>query len=80
MHGLVRTTKSVTDDTMTPALHHRAWHYLLLIGIGVHRVLSESGGATLWDLDEGRNATAALEDAEIRRLDQADVQCRAARP
>jgi 4-amino-4-deoxy-L-arabinose transferase-like glycosyltransferase len=41
--------------------HHRGWHYLLLLLLSGIVFFLNLGGATLWDLDEGRNATAALE-------------------
>jgi 4-amino-4-deoxy-L-arabinose transferase-like glycosyltransferase len=44
--------------------HHRAGHYALLLLVGMALFLVNLGGATLWDLDEGRNATAALEMLE----------------
>jgi 4-amino-4-deoxy-L-arabinose transferase-like glycosyltransferase len=43
---------------------HRGWHYLLLIALALVLFFVNLGGATLWDLDEGRNATAALEMME----------------
>jgi 4-amino-4-deoxy-L-arabinose transferase-like glycosyltransferase len=42
-------------------LHHRAGHYALLLAAGAVLFLWNLGGASLWDMDEGKNATAALE-------------------
>ena len=42
-------------------LHHRAGHYGLLLATGAVLFLWNLGGASLWDMDEGKNATAALE-------------------
>lgn len=49
---------------MIASLHHRGWHYLLLIGIGVLVFFLNLGGATLWDVDEGRNITCSIEMKE----------------
>jgi 4-amino-4-deoxy-L-arabinose transferase-like glycosyltransferase len=46
---------------MIAFFHHRGWHYLLLIGLGGLLFFFNLGGATLWDVDEGRNADCALE-------------------
>jgi len=46
---------------MIERLHHRGWHYTLLLGIGAIMFLLNLGGATLWDVDEGRNAECAYE-------------------
>src|SRR5438094_5470040 len=45
-------------------LDNRAGHYLLLLLTGASLFLINLGGPTLWDLDEGRNATAAYEMME----------------
>lgn len=45
-------------------LDNRLGHYLLLAGFGVGFFLINLGGPTLWDVDEGRNATAAYEMME----------------
>jgi 4-amino-4-deoxy-L-arabinose transferase-like glycosyltransferase len=42
-------------------LHQRLGHCLLLISAGVFLFLVNLGGPSLWDVDEGRNATAAME-------------------
>ncbi len=39
----------------------RPGHYLLLIATALLLFFNNLGGPTLWDVDEGRNATAALE-------------------
>src|SRR4051812_18437586 len=39
----------------------RRLHYLLLIGMGAALFLTNLGGASLWDVDEGRNSTCFLE-------------------
>jgi len=46
---------------MIDHLHHRGWHYVLLLGIGSLVFFLNLGGATLWDVDEGRNTTCAME-------------------
>jgi 4-amino-4-deoxy-L-arabinose transferase-like glycosyltransferase len=46
---------------MIAFFHHRGWHYLLLVGMGGLLFFLNLGGATLWDVDEGRNADCALE-------------------
>ena len=51
---------------MVARLQHRIWHYLLLVAVGGVLFLWNLGGASLWDLDEGKNATAALEMLESR--------------
>ena len=40
---------------------HRLGHYALLLAAGGCLFLVNLGGPALWDIDEGRNATAALE-------------------
>ena len=42
----------------------RAGHYALLLGAGAALFLMNLGGASLWDLDEGRNATCTYEMVE----------------
>jgi 4-amino-4-deoxy-L-arabinose transferase-like glycosyltransferase len=42
----------------------RRGHYLLLIAAGLILFMNNLGGPSLWDLDEGRNATASLEMLE----------------
>jgi 4-amino-4-deoxy-L-arabinose transferase-like glycosyltransferase len=49
---------------MLPRLNHRAGHYALLLTAGAWLFLVNLGGPALWDIDEGRNATAALEMRE----------------
>jgi 4-amino-4-deoxy-L-arabinose transferase-like glycosyltransferase len=46
---------------MLQCLNHRAGHYCLLLTAGAFLFFLNLGGPSLWDLDEGRNATAALE-------------------
>src|ERR1700676_1533540 len=46
---------------MFARLHCRAGHYLLLVAIGTSLFAPNLGGPSLWDLDEGRNATCAWE-------------------
>jgi 4-amino-4-deoxy-L-arabinose transferase-like glycosyltransferase len=46
---------------MIAYFHHRGWHYLLLLGMGGLLFFLNLGGASLWDVDEGRNADCALE-------------------
>lgn len=49
---------------MVAKFQHRGWHYLLLIAIGAIMFLLNLGGASLWDVDEGRNTTCAHEMLE----------------
>jgi 4-amino-4-deoxy-L-arabinose transferase-like glycosyltransferase len=49
---------------MATLFHHRGWHYLLLIAVGALMFFLNLGGATLWDVDEGRNSSCALEMME----------------
>ncbi|MBI3822627.1 MAG: glycosyltransferase family 39 protein [Planctomycetes bacterium] len=49
---------------MIDRLHHRGWHYVLLIGISAILFFLNLGGATLWDIDEGRNSECAFEMME----------------
>jgi 4-amino-4-deoxy-L-arabinose transferase-like glycosyltransferase len=44
--------------------NNRLGHYTLLLGLGVFMFFVNLGGPQLWDVDEGRNATAALEMME----------------
>src|SRR5207244_12199785 len=46
---------------MFTRLHHRGGHYLLLLALGSCLFFPNLGGPSLWDLDEGRNATCAWE-------------------
>ncbi len=46
---------------MFTRLHGRLGHYLLLLAVGLILFVNNLGGPSLWDLDEGRNATASLE-------------------
>ncbi|MBI1829836.1 MAG: glycosyltransferase family 39 protein [Planctomycetes bacterium] len=46
---------------MIERLHHRGWHYVLLVALGASMFFLNLGGATLWDVDEGRNAECAYE-------------------
>lgn len=46
---------------MIERLHHRGWHYLLLSAVSGILFFLNLGGATLWDLDEGRNSECAYE-------------------
>lgn len=46
---------------MIAHLHHRGWHYLLLIAMAGLVFFLNLGGAALWDVDEGRNADCAFE-------------------
>jgi 4-amino-4-deoxy-L-arabinose transferase-like glycosyltransferase len=45
-------------------LDHRAGHYALLGSVAAWLFLVNLGGASLWDVDEGRNTVAALEMLE----------------
>jgi 4-amino-4-deoxy-L-arabinose transferase-like glycosyltransferase len=45
-------------------LNHRPGHYALLVAAGASLFLLNLGGPALWDIDEGRNATAAFEMRE----------------
>jgi 4-amino-4-deoxy-L-arabinose transferase-like glycosyltransferase len=45
-------------------LNHRAGHYALLGVVAAWLFFVNLGGATLWDVDEGRNTVAALEMLE----------------
>jgi 4-amino-4-deoxy-L-arabinose transferase-like glycosyltransferase len=49
---------------MAARRHHRFWHYLLLGTVGAILFLWNLGGATLWDVDEGRNSTCSHEMME----------------
>lgn len=49
---------------MTSLFHCRAGHYLLLLTLGGFVFFLNLGGATLWDVDEGRNSTCAAEMME----------------
>jgi 4-amino-4-deoxy-L-arabinose transferase-like glycosyltransferase len=49
---------------MLQRLNHRAGHYALLLAAGTALFLVNLGGPSLWDVDEGRNATAAYEMLE----------------
>src|SRR5262245_41074327 len=49
---------------MLQRVNHRAGHYALLLTAGAALFLVNLGGPSLWDLDEGRNATAAYEMLE----------------
>ncbi len=49
---------------MIATLHHRGGHYLLLLAIGGLAYFLNLGAPTLWDIDEGRNLTCAMEMAE----------------
>ena len=46
---------------MFTRLHGRLGHYPLLLAFGLIVFVNNLGGPNLWDLDEGRNATASLE-------------------
>jgi 4-amino-4-deoxy-L-arabinose transferase-like glycosyltransferase len=46
---------------MIERLGHRSWHYGILIALGAVLYFVNLGGATLWDVDEGRNTTCAME-------------------
>src|SRR5262249_16617937 len=46
---------------MIEPFHHRGWHYVLLIAISAILYFANLGGATLWDMDEGKNGTCAWE-------------------
>src|SRR5947209_9212086 len=46
----------------------RAGHYLVLLTAGLILFMNNLGGPSLWDLDEGRNATASLEMMESGNL------------
>ena len=46
---------------MIGQLHHRGWHYALLFAIAGVIFFANLGGASLWDVDEGRNITCAYE-------------------
>lgn len=46
---------------MRTFFEHRGGHYLLLTAVALPLFFLNLGGATLWDLDEGRNATCARE-------------------
>lgn len=46
---------------MIDRFHHRGWHYVLLLGFSGLMFFLNLGGASLWDLDEGRNFTCAYE-------------------
>lgn len=68
MHVLPRQADSEKSDlesfAMDARLQRRGWHYLLLLALGGILFVTNLGGASLWDLDEGRNATCALEMME----------------
>ncbi len=52
---------STTGHDMTQQTHGRSWDYALLLTVGGLMLFLNLGSASLWDLDEGRNATAAYE-------------------
>src|SRR5581483_1002636 len=52
------------DKGMFQRVHRRGWHYLLLGTLAGLLFLTNLGGATLWDLDEGRNAECSFEMLE----------------
>jgi 4-amino-4-deoxy-L-arabinose transferase-like glycosyltransferase len=66
MHGgcMPRRSAKYKDQGMIDRLHHRGWHYLLLISISGLMFFLNLGGATLWDLDEGCNSGCAWEMME----------------
>jgi 4-amino-4-deoxy-L-arabinose transferase-like glycosyltransferase len=49
---------------MLRSLNHRPSHYALLLAAGAALFLLNLGGPSLWDLDEGRNATCSYEMVE----------------
>ncbi|MCS7045568.1 MAG: glycosyltransferase family 39 protein [Gemmataceae bacterium] len=49
---------------MVAYFHRRSWHYPLLLWVASLTCLWNLGGPSLWDLDEGRNATCANEMRE----------------
>src|SRR5271166_3760567 len=49
---------------MLQRLNHRAAHHALLLAVGACLFLVNLGGASLWDVDEGRNATCSTEMLE----------------
>lgn len=49
---------------MLAQLNNRFGHYLLLMAASLVMFLANLGGASLWDVDEGRNASCALEMME----------------
>jgi len=49
------------NNGMFERFNHRGGHYALLLTAGTLVFLVNLGGPSLWDLDEGRNATAAYE-------------------
>jgi 4-amino-4-deoxy-L-arabinose transferase-like glycosyltransferase len=49
---------------MSARVHSRGFHYALLGAVAGLLFLTNLGGASLWDLDEGRNAEAAFEMLE----------------
>jgi 4-amino-4-deoxy-L-arabinose transferase-like glycosyltransferase len=63
-------------------IHERRWHYPLLIVAAGLLFLTNLGGASLWDLDEGRNAEAAFEMLESRNwtVPTFNAQLRADKP
>src|SRR5688572_1474649 len=52
---------------MIERLHGRLGHYLLLGAAAAALFFVNLGGPSLWDVDEGRNATAAFEMQEAGR-------------
>jgi 4-amino-4-deoxy-L-arabinose transferase-like glycosyltransferase len=51
---------------MLQCFNNRAGHYLVLVTAAAGLFFLNLGGPALWDVDEGRNATAALEMRESR--------------
>jgi 4-amino-4-deoxy-L-arabinose transferase-like glycosyltransferase len=49
---------------MIDRLHHRGWHYALLIVLSAFLFFLNLGGAALWDIDEGCYASCSLEMME----------------
>src|SRR4051812_33238974 len=55
------TAKDEGTSGMNISWNRRGWHYALLLGVGALLFLVNLGGATLWDVDEGKNFTCTTE-------------------
>jgi 4-amino-4-deoxy-L-arabinose transferase-like glycosyltransferase len=53
--------KEVVSDGLLHRCNQRIGHYFLLVAVSAALFLVNLGGASLWDVDEGRNSTAAAE-------------------
>ncbi len=57
----LRLRRLKRNKGMFQRFQHRGWHYAILLIAGATFFLVNLGKASLWDVDEGRNATCAYE-------------------